>query len=605
MKLAQSQVQFSYLAKLALFTAAYYLTGRLGLLFTDSSGFATTIWPPSGIALAAVLAYGYRYFPVALMGSFLINVFVAGDQLDIDNLIKPITIAVIIAIGATLQAIISAYLIKRYASYDKIVERDKDITLFLLLGGPIGCLINASIAISTLYLADMSLPKSYALYWFVWWAGDAIGVAIFAPLIIVLLRPEKSLTHGKKTLTMLLLSIVFATIVIFFSLAIQSMGKQIQKEFEKEAKIAVNQLKKETERGLDQIESITRFYQASEFVSRQEFEHFVTPPLKHYPAIQALEWIPKMPHHQYKKYQENAQKDGYDFQITERQAQGVMRPTPKKEVYYPIYYVEPLEANKQAFGFDVSSTEERRKTLDQARDSGNLTASPRLDLVQRLEGQHGFSVSMPIYDTKQPLSTPKQRQEHLKGFASGVFCITNLVELALKNANWKDFNIIITDLDAPQETQALYTSIKDSHQSMKWTEQLKMANRTWQIELMPTEAYIANEQGIAFWVVLIGDLIFTYALAILLLTVTGRTTLIEQLVEERTAALKKVLHDLRLSNQELENFTRIASHDLRSPLVNIKGFACELERSTEEVQKVIKQILPEIPPKDIFEILKQ
>ncbi len=75
---------------------AYLLTGQLGLLLAIPPGYATAIWPPSGIALAGVLLFGYRVWPGILVGSFLINVQIHFDTIGLSNSVVSILLPTII-----------------------------------------------------------------------------------------------------------------------------------------------------------------------------------------------------------------------------------------------------------------------------------------------------------------------------------------------------------------------------------------------------------------------------------------------------------------------------------------------------------------------------
>src|SRR5207247_5758454 len=82
------------LAKLAAMAAAYYVVGRLGLLLAIPPGYATAVWPASGIALAGTLLFGYRVWPGILLGSFLINLRTSLDTGSATSIFKSIFLVV-------------------------------------------------------------------------------------------------------------------------------------------------------------------------------------------------------------------------------------------------------------------------------------------------------------------------------------------------------------------------------------------------------------------------------------------------------------------------------------------------------------------------------
>src|SRR2546428_8505879 len=91
----------------------YYLAGRLGLLLAIPPGYATAVWPPSGIARAGLLLFGARVWPGVLIGSFALNVWTSLDPTDPSSTLRSLLIAVSIAVGSTLQPLVAERLVRR------------------------------------------------------------------------------------------------------------------------------------------------------------------------------------------------------------------------------------------------------------------------------------------------------------------------------------------------------------------------------------------------------------------------------------------------------------------------------------------------------------
>jgi CHASE1-domain containing sensor protein len=127
-----------------------------------------------------------------------------------------------------------------------------------------------------------------------------------------------------------------------------------QGEFEATAKEYTSAIQKRIDLNLLFLNSIGSFYNGSDNVTRGEFRIFVEPFLKQLAGIQAVEWIPLVPHSQRKLFEEIACKDGIaDFQITEKQSQGRLVPAADRSEYFPVYFVEPYQCNASAMGFDL------------------------------------------------------------------------------------------------------------------------------------------------------------------------------------------------------------------------------------------------------------
>src|SRR5271163_2941098 len=116
----------------------YFVAGELGLRFAAANASATAVWPGAGIALAALLLFGWRVWPGVLLGAFLAALTTP------DSFVT----ALGVACGASLEALAGCYLINRFASGKQVFERAQDIFKFALFAGLIGPAISASIGVT-------------------------------------------------------------------------------------------------------------------------------------------------------------------------------------------------------------------------------------------------------------------------------------------------------------------------------------------------------------------------------------------------------------------------------------------------------------------------
>src|SRR2546428_14189459 len=101
------------LGLLAALAVGYFVAGKLGLEAAYVHPSATVVWPPSGLTLAAFLLFGYEVWPAILLGAVLVNITTAGS----------IATAAAIAAGNTLEGLVGAYLINRFARGHRACER--------------------------------------------------------------------------------------------------------------------------------------------------------------------------------------------------------------------------------------------------------------------------------------------------------------------------------------------------------------------------------------------------------------------------------------------------------------------------------------------------
>jgi integral membrane sensor domain MASE1 len=136
------------------------------------------VWPPTGIALAAFLMLGYRVWPAVFVGAFVVNFSAAGF----------VATSVAIAAGNTLEGLLGAFLVRRYANGVHAFDHAQDVFKFAALGGLLASLVSATIGVVALVLGGQAQSADFDGIWLTWWLGDATGALLFAPLLILLAR---------------------------------------------------------------------------------------------------------------------------------------------------------------------------------------------------------------------------------------------------------------------------------------------------------------------------------------------------------------------------------------------------------------------------------
>lgn len=164
-----------YILRLVLIFCVYYISAKFGLRFAFINESATSLWPPTGITIAAYLLFGYRVWPAILLGAFFTNVTTAGTILT----------SIAIALGNTLEGLLASYLVNKYAQGKYAFDRARDIFLFVILAGFLSTLISATIGVTSLALFEFVSWDSYLSVWQTWWLGDVAGAIMITPLIVL------------------------------------------------------------------------------------------------------------------------------------------------------------------------------------------------------------------------------------------------------------------------------------------------------------------------------------------------------------------------------------------------------------------------------------
>src|ERR1700682_3007911 len=149
--------RFPTLPAIGILTVVYFIAGKLGLELAFLHVSASPVWPPAGIALAALLLLGYRTWPAVFLGAFLVNVTTAGN----------IATSLCIATGNTLEALCGAWLVNRFAGGTHAFARGRDVVQFAL-AGMTSTVISPTLGVTGLALGGFAAWANYGAIWITW-----------------------------------------------------------------------------------------------------------------------------------------------------------------------------------------------------------------------------------------------------------------------------------------------------------------------------------------------------------------------------------------------------------------------------------------------------
>ncbi|HEY7170492.1 MAG TPA: MASE1 domain-containing protein [Vicinamibacterales bacterium] len=157
---------------------AYVIAAEIGFRVAFVAEQVTTVWAPTGIALATLLLGGRRYWPAIWLGAFVVNAATNA----------PPWTAAIIASGNTLEALVAARALGRLPSFDPGLRRIADILAFVGIAVVLATAVSATVGVVTLCAAGVQPWPRFTALWFDWWLGDALGALIVTPAILTIAR---------------------------------------------------------------------------------------------------------------------------------------------------------------------------------------------------------------------------------------------------------------------------------------------------------------------------------------------------------------------------------------------------------------------------------
>jgi len=199
----------NYIKNIIILAVIYVISAKLGLFFAISNSNVTMIWPPSGIALAALIIYGMRLWPGVLIGAFIANMMAS------DNLIASLGVGV----GNTLSAVLGAWLISRLIGNSNPLSSVSNLYKFFIVACT-STMVASSVGPTMLVLNDLAEKDSWGMLSWIWWVGDTASILVFAPLILSWQRNiQPPLTYKPNYLEVTLFTIllIIVTSLPFFS----------------------------------------------------------------------------------------------------------------------------------------------------------------------------------------------------------------------------------------------------------------------------------------------------------------------------------------------------------------------------------------------------
>jgi diguanylate cyclase (GGDEF)-like protein len=587
----------------------YFLSAFASTLLALPPTGASPIWPSAGIALAALILFDKKILPGLFLGALFAQTFCFFDNSSSGGLINSFFIGGLISIGSCLQALLGAWLIKRYVEEHDLLCKDSQIIRFLLLGGPVACLVAASIGTATLsYTYALSWSDGVS-NWLTWWLGDTIGVLIVTPLLLIFFAKPRELWQSRKDYVAYPLLMFLILVVLIFYYTKEQEQQRLRSVFEQQTSLLESSFSHELNGHIAVNEELQSFFDNSQVVTQEEFLQISKTILKRHKSIQMLTWIPKVDGQQRTRFEQGRDKPLLIHELNKR---GEMVKAGQRTHYFPLTYIEPLSGNELFLGFDIATNKVAITALQKSQNTAQTTITSQLEFIPNSKNASGVLVSSPIYAKNATLKHQKDKENALQGFIASVLQLDSEV-LEAKTAIL-ELQLLVNIVEG--ET-VLYSDfpVNPTHQlidlGLKKESVIKVADKIWQITYFPSKEFVNKHQSWERWWLLCGCLLFATLTSMGLLMLAGRTLRTEELVKLRTDALSKevskreehsrIFHALAISkplNEVLALITKIIETDNPQICCSI----LLLNPDSQYLQHVVKGQLPDLYTKTVDEI---
>ena len=527
----------------------------LGLLFIGLAvppGYAIPIFPPAGIALAALLIYGVRLWPGVLLGAMLVQVaaslHVGVQEFNwLAHLVAPL--------GAALQALAGYWLAQRLVGFPNSLDQARPILRFIVLVAPLSSLVSVSVAIPVQVASGVIQPADALFSAWNWWAGDTLGVLLMTPLMFVFLGQPREDWAPRRLGVALPLAVAMVLMVVLFIQVRDWEHARIESQFQRDGGHVVNLIAKRFAVQEDMLMALERLMVVSPGLDEQGWRDFVTPWLERYPGAQNFAWAPWVPGAGRQDFEARMQARGHaGFVIRDRDDSGTFFPARPADAYTPYLFVEPLQGNQPILGLSVYGWPQARQRLDESLASGRPRATEAVRLAQEQGDQRGVVLYQMVQDG---------RTGRVLGLVAGAFRMDDAIRATVEGEMLRLLEICLVDRAGRPGNQRL--SGPRGCEEAGWgggrhggVYPLAFAGREWEIRLRATPRYQHSQRGWAAWMTLAVGLATVAVLGAFLLVSTGRARRISELVDRRTAQLGEVGERLRQQTEQLARAQRIA-----------------------------------------------
>ncbi|MDD1628025.1 MAG: EAL domain-containing protein [Methylococcaceae bacterium] len=483
----------------------FYFAGKLTLSLSLPPSYATAIWPPAGIGLAAVLLWGYRVLP----GIFIAELLIHYEIYDMSALLESppeLLVFFLNPVNSVFRSWLGCVLVKKFADYPHQLISIRLIILFFLLAGPVATFLPAVLSIYGLFLNGVIIEQDLVFSFLTWWLGDCMGIAIFTPLFFIIFDRAHRIWRQRLFSLGLPLTVMFLVVAVGYLFAQWQEADRLHKVIGRQMHIINDDLQNEFQRHLDILKRLSVL---DKTMTKAGFRLFLLSALNQHPDLSRLEWLDA-----------RRDKNGYH--------------------YTSLYTV----ADKDSKAMDFDSVADLANKLD----FGSETVT--------VMGKNEFLIFMPVIETGE------KSCQCLKSLVAGIFNIKNFVKDTMRRESIE--HVIINLLpDQGKQQASVPLSNKDQRVSdplgLTTSTTIHLGGHKWFLQVAPDKEFLGENYSWTVWQLLVGGMFLTGFMSIGLLVLTGQNESIRSEVDKRTEELKLSHNKLSASEQQFRKLVQTQS----------------------------------------------
>lgn len=524
--------------------AVYYITAHFTLSLGLPPAGATPVWVPAGLSLAAVLIWGYRLLPAIFIGDFIIGVELVGL-----NDTTSIIICILIGAQAMGHAWLATWLLYRFKLWPTLLIKESNIIKFFLISAGISLLLVTFLfAIAELALGVLA-PNEFLKVLFTWWAGGAIGVVIFTPLVLILFAKPRQEWNRRlySVASPLILLFVLLIGILFF---LRDYEEKIRHDkFDENITVVHETIENELLKNQLLLKAMRAYFKNSSDVSAIQFSGYMNDLSDYQGSIKGAAWVDYIPHHERYDYeQERGRK------IVEINAKGVPLVANNRDHYLvkkysqiSNNYLKKLDKHSVLNLFDLCFTPERAAICNKTiRTKQPMILPPVLD---HFEDSQRFVFILPV-----------MLKNDVMGLVAHMYEYQSLFNVISQSVSTSWLNLTITDITNNKNSHVLFDS-QDNSQAVNLIDEIpllkvktiEIGGRIWQLQYQPSQKFVATYSNWSLYWIMTSALIILSLIIVFLLAMTGRIRQVNLDVDEKTRQIRQNSKLLADSEEKYRN----------------------------------------------------
>lgn len=538
------------LAVTLILAIAYAATAYLSTYLRIPPSFSACLFPPTGIAVAAFLVYGWRVWPGVVIGALWISPMASGAGFEPRVVILSLALALIPAI----QAAVARWLAIKVVGYPAALTDAKDIFRFFLYAGPIATLVSPILSHALLISGDWIPTTNLAFSIWTWWIGDTLGVLLVTPLILTFIGEPKEAWRARRLSVAIPLIV---TLIAVFGLFLRSShweNAQVQESLEQEAKNVRDALQAKIAQSNEILFALERFYTGSTYVSSAEFSAFVARVPSQHAPVEATFWLTHI---------DSVDANQEWIELSEREALS----SPSDKVSFEVatarltYWVGP---RGPTIGTDIHADPRFAALMRNVTDS-DRPISFLGSLVDPGAASRLISL-LPVYKDLNG-NGPK-----LIGYVGLELSLPTLLNHTLTHIARTHMALTVSVIENSSQTAAQYTPRDFQPPVVAATPTnpipVNLNNVHAQLNYAADASFFDTKRSWHTWTLIGGGLLFAVALCYFLLITSGVTAQVRSLVRVRTSELtmtNKILH--AITSAQTDFITEVDTNNLFNRLL--------------------------------------